>query len=171
MKCQKCQKREANEHIVKTVNGKKQEMYLCSECAAETPFAQEVKASMDFGIGDFLGGFLGGSKAKSLTSERVSRTDVCPVCNMSFQEFLQKGRLGCGECYSVFKEGLARPLRQIHGTCSHMGKVPSRMGGSIKVDRQIAAMEKELSSAVLKQNFERAAELRDKIKELKDAQN
>ena len=75
--------------------------------------------------------------------------------------------MGCGECYSVFGNRLERPLKQIHGTCEHVGKIPSRMGGTLKKERQLAGLESELNAAVLKQEFEKAAELRDKIKELK----
>ena len=45
------------------------------------------------------------------------------------------------------------------------------MGGNLKRDRQIAHLESELNAAVLKQEFEKAAELRDRIKELKDKEN
>ena len=89
---------------------------------------------------------------------------------MAFEEFLRKGRLGCGECYTAFRTKLERPLKQIHGTSEHLGKVPSRMGGTLKRDRQISSLEKELNEAVMKQDFEKAAEIRDKIKEIKEAQ-
>lgn len=35
MKCQHCNEREATTYIKKNINGKKTEMHLCSECAAE----------------------------------------------------------------------------------------------------------------------------------------
>lgn len=170
MKCQKCQIREANEHIVEIRNGKKQELYLCSECAAQSPMVQEIKSGIDFGIGDFLGGIFSGSKAKTLSSDSGVKNGVCPLCGMAFEEFLRKGRLGCGECYTAFRTKLERPLKQIHGTSEHLGKVPSRMGGTLKRDRQINSLEKELNEAVMKQDFEKAAELRDKIKEIKEAE-
>ncbi len=167
MKCQKCQVREATNHITEIINGKKQELHLCQECAAKSEEFQEMKAGFDFGIGDFLGGIFGG-KQKSLSSEAAFKNEtVCPACGMPFEDFVRKGRLGCGECYSVFRSRLDRPLRQIHGTCEHMGKVPSRMGGTLQIGRQISKLENELSAAVLKQEFEKAAELRDKINELK----
>ncbi|MEE1014047.1 MAG: UvrB/UvrC motif-containing protein [Clostridia bacterium] len=169
MKCQKCQTREATRHITEVINGKKQELHLCSECAAASPEFQAMKHNMDFGIGDFLGGIFG-SKPKNLNGESSPRTSICPDCGMPFEEFLQKGRLGCGTCYSVFRNRLERPLRQIHGVCEHVGKVPSRMGGRLRLDRQVSHLEAELNAAVMKQDFERAAELRDRIKELK-AQN
>ncbi|MBQ2613840.1 MAG: UvrB/UvrC motif-containing protein [Clostridia bacterium] len=166
MKCQKCQMREATSHMTEVINGVKQELHLCSECAAASPEFQAMKHGMDFGIGDFLGGIFGG-KSKSIAGESAPQKMVCPDCKMPFEEFLQKGRLGCGTCYSVFRNRLERPLKQIHGTCEHIGKVPSRMGESLRVDRQISHLEQELNAAVMKQEFEKAAQLRDQILELK----
>lgn len=166
MKCQKCQMREATRHITKVINGMKKELHLCSECAATSAEFQAMKQNMDFGIGDFLGGIFG-AKPKTLSGESTPRTAVCPDCKMPFEEFLRKGRLGCGTCYSVFRNRLERPLRQIHGTCEHIGKIPSRMGGSLKLGRQVSHLEAELNAAVMRQDFEKAAELRDRIQEMK----
>lgn len=166
MKCQKCHEREATSHMTEIINGKKQELHLCSECAAKSAEFQSMKLGMGFGIGDFLGGIFSAPKAKNIGTSVL--TDTCPLCGMSFDDFLKKGRLGCGECYSIFKNRLERPLKQIHGTCEHVGKIPSRTGGSLKKERRIAALEADLNAAVMKQEFEKAAELRDKINELKN---
>ncbi len=169
MKCQKCQVREATNHITEIINGQKHELHLCTECAAHSQAFQGMKSSIDFGIGDFLGGIFGGGKQKSIGTDGAIKQNVaCPVCGMPFEDFLRKGRLGCGECYTIFRNRLERPLKQIHGSCEHIGKVPSRMGGALKLDRQISKLESALSEAVLKQEFEKAAELRDKINELKN---
>lgn len=166
MLCQRCQEREANTHLTQIINGQKQELHLCAECAAKAPEFQSVKDSMEFGIGDFLGGIFG-SKVKSIGGREV-QNGVCPDCKMPFEEFLNTGRLGCGTCYKVFRDRLERPLRQIHGTGEHVGKVPSRVGGELKRSRMISKLEAELNAMVLKQEFEKAAELRDKIRALKD---
>lgn len=168
MKCQRCNKYEATSHMTEIINGKKQELHLCSKCAAESVEFQKIKNGMDFGIGDFLGGIFSGGKLKTASGELGARTDMCPLCGMPFEDFLRRGRLGCGECYQVFRNRLERPLKQIHGTCEHIGKVPSRMGGELKRDRQISQLEEKLNAAVLKQEFEKAAELRDEIKKLKE---
>ena len=168
MKCQKCQVREATNHITEVINGQKMELHLCSECAAKSEEFQNMKSGFDFGIGDFLGGIFGG-KQKSLSGDAGQKNSgTCPVCGMPFESLLRKGRLGCGECYSIFRNRLERPLRQIHGTCEHVGKVPRRMGDALLRGRQLSKLEADLNAAILKQEFEKAAELRDKIKELKD---
>ncbi len=163
MKCQRCHEREATTHMTEIHNGKKQELHLCSACAAQSPELQTMKSGMDFGIGDFLGGIFGGSKVKTLNHEPQQKTRVCPDCGMPFEYFLQKGRLGCGGCYEAFRGYLERPLHQIHGTCEHVGKVPSRMGGTLQLNRKLAKLETALHTAVAKQEFEKAAKLRDQI--------
>ncbi len=169
MKCQKCQKREATTHIKNVINGEVEEYYLCSECAQNDPRTAEIKQSMDFGIGGFLSGIFGGMpKTEQQTLDGAERQeDVCPTCGLSFNTFLRKGKLGCSECYETFKTRLNRPLRRIHGTAEHVGKVPGGIGGQVSLERQIGKLEAELNAAVLKQDFEHAAEIRDKIKELK----
>ena len=167
MKCQKCQVREATNHMTEVINGQKMELHLCSECAAKSEEFQNMKSGFDFGIGDFLGGIFGG-KQKTLSGENAGINHVCPGCGMPFESFLRKGRLGCGECYSVFRSRLERPLKQIHGTCEHVGKVPKRTGDALLRGRKLSKLEADLNAAIAKQEFERAAELRDQIIALKN---
>ena len=164
MKCQKCNKREATTHMTKIVNGHKEELYLCSECAATNQEYKAMKANMNFGIGDFLTGMFNGGKHAGVP-EQIA--DVCPTCRMPYSEFLKKGKLGCGDCYSAFSARIKRPLKQIHGTCEHVGKVPKRGGGELMLGRKISALEAELNAAVLKQDFETAAKLRDEIRDMR----
>ena len=164
MKCQKCNKREATAHITKIVNGHKEEIFLCSECAAENQEYKNMKANMNFGIGDFLTGMFTGGKHTAISEQSI---DVCPACHMPYEDFLKRGKLGCGDCYSAFSGRIKRPLKQIHGTCEHIGKVPKRGGGEMMLGRRISALEAELNAAVLKQDFETAAKLRDEIRDMK----
>ncbi len=166
MKCEKCNKNEATTHMTKIVNGYKEEHHLCSECAAESPEYSEMKHSMNFSISDFLPGMFSAAKQQQTIGNELE-ADICPVCHMPYSEFLQKGKLGCGECYSVFRNRIKRPLKQIHGTFEHIGKAPGRGGEKVMRNKKISALESELNAAVLKQDFETAAKLRDEIKELK----
>lgn len=167
MKCEKCNKREATTHMTKIVNGYKEEHHLCSECAASSPEYKQMESSMNFGIGDFLTGMFGGTK-KQTSIGGDTEVGVCPTCGMPYSEFLSIGKLGCGDCYNAFRNRLERPLRQIHGTAEHIGKAPVRGGGEVILDKKITKLESELNAAVLKQDFETAAKLRDEIKDLKN---
>ena len=86
---------------------------------------------------------------------------------MTFSDFLNTGKLGCGDCYSAFRNRLIRPIKQIHGTYEHTGKVPVRGGGNVVREKKISKLESELNAAVMKQDFETAAKLRDEIKSMK----
>lgn len=166
MKCEKCNKREATTHMTKIVDGYKEEHHLCAECAANMPEYKEMKSKLSFGVGDFLTGMLTGGKQTAIGQENSA--GVCPTCGMSYDEFLKRGKLGCGDCYTAFKNRIKRPIKQIHGTLEHVGKVPKRNGGSLMTGRRIAALEAELNAAVMKQDFETAAKLRDEIRDLKN---
>ena len=167
MKCEICKKREATTHITKIVNGYKKELHICSECAANSEEYKEMNMGMNFGIGDFLTGIFSSGKSQGIPSAEQEKV-VCPTCNMPYSEFLKTGKLGCGDCYSIFKSRIVRPIRQIHGTHEHIGKAPERIGGSLMLSRRISELEAKLNAAVLKQDFENAAKLRDEIKALKD---
>ena len=58
-------------------------------------------------------------------------------------------------------------IQRIHGKTSHNGKIPESANSTINIKNQIAEAEKEMKSAIEAQEFEKAAELRDKINSLK----
>ncbi len=159
MKCQKCNQREANTHIQKIVNGKKTEYYLCDKCANEFG---ELKLSFENDFDDFFGGFF--SPPIGLSQKPTSA--VCSTCRTTLSEFINSGRLGCSNCYDAFSDSLIRPLQRIHGDTTHKGKIPKRSGEKISTQAKIKKLQAELDTAVLNQEFEKAAILRDKIKEL-----
>ena len=51
---------------------------------------------------------------------------VCPVCQITFLEFRNSGRLGCPYDYEVFRDELMPLLENIHDETRHSGKVPKR---------------------------------------------
>ena len=171
MKCQKCNKNEANTHITKVINGVKTEEYLCSACAGESQELMNFKTSFDHEFDNFFSGFfanpfLGGTApAKSIGSERR-----CSSCGTTLDDVERHGRLGCSDCYRSFADFLLNPLKQIHGANRHTGKLPQRAGRGLRKASRIESLESDLNRAVMDQNFEKAAELRDKIKELRNQQ-
>ena len=86
---------------------------------------------------------------------------------MTFGEFRQMGTLGCPDCYEAFNEQLSSLIeRAQNGATHHRGKTPARAGGS--VDRQLLVQQlvKELNQAVAAEQYERAAKLRDHLRNL-----
>lgn len=94
--------------------------------------------------------------------------EICPQCKMSLAEFSKTGKLGCPKCYDAFRPYLVQVLGSIHGNAEHTGKISQNADKKIKVKRRIEKLSAELSAAVEKQDFERAASLRDEINKLKE---
>ena len=60
-------------------------------------------------------------------------------------------------------------LEKVHGTSSHHGKTPARVQGEIESIRELEQLEDQLGEAVAAEQYERAAELRDCIREMKES--
>ena len=160
MLCDKCNSKEAHVFIERNINGNKEKFALCSECASK--MEKELPFSID--IGSFFSGFnsLGGIPLAS------SQSPVCSGCKMSFDDFEKKGRLGCAHCYEDFREQLVPIVKRIHGSQQHTG-----YGGSEEDKKRLAIQElkAKLSEAILHENFEEAATLRDEIKALEEVKD
>ncbi len=165
MKCQKCGANNANTHIKTIVNGEFKEYDLCSECAKQMGYTN-VFGDIENEFSNFLGSFFG-----NVLPARTQATR-CEFCGSSYSDIAKSGHVGCANCYDIFGEQLLPSIRRIHGNTAHCGK------NSGKDDKQsdkpkketkeqkIEKLKSELDKAIKEQNFEYAAELRDKIKEM-----
>jgi protein arginine kinase activator len=157
--CQYCSKREAKIHFTEIRDGKKTEMHICQECA------QEKKMAMAFPA--FLSLVKGGAPGLG-RGESEAVPNACPGCGLAYAEFKAKGRLGCPTCYDAFAPVLVPLLEKVHGKPAHQGKAPTRLQGTLKARKKLDALEEELAKAVIAEEYERAAELRDRIRKLKE---
>lgn len=160
MLCDECGKNPATVHLTKIINGKVTEFHLCEDCAKQS---KEFESS--FSIHNFLTGLLDNTYESPLKVDYITATK-CDRCGMTYGKFKQTGRFGCSHCYKSFKEKLENLYKNIHGHGEHMGKVPKKAGGTIKIRKEIERLKKQLDNAVKKEEFEIAAKLRDEIKEL-----
>ncbi len=164
MLCQECRRREANIHILKSVNGKQTELSLCERCARkkeELDFTFEPK----FSLHKLFAGMLEQSLRGSRGAKKAAGAQ-CPICGLTFAQFSQVGRLGCSSCFSAFDERLKPLLRRIHGSTSHTGKIPSRARGRVLYLRELDQLKSELQARIEDEEFEEAAVLRDRIRSL-----
>ena len=166
MKCQKCGANNANTHVKTIINGEFKEYDLCSECAKKMGYTN-VFGDMEDEFSNFLGSFFG-----NVLPARTQATR-CEFCGSTYSDIAKSGHVGCANCYSVFADELFPSIRRIHGNTTHCGKnsslaekaKQSKSSEETKEDK-IKRLKAELDKAVKEQNFEHAAELRDKIKEL-----
>jgi len=170
MLCDNCGEREAAIHLTQIVDNTVTTMHLCEQCAAEK--GVETGASVaKFPLGDFLAslGKPGGSEPAETGAEVR-----CPACGATLQDFRQTGRLGCARCYTTFEAHLRDLLRRLHGSAQHVGEryasaapaAGGETGGGASAAREVGQLKERLRRAISEENFELAAELRDRLKVL-----
>ena len=165
MLCQNCGKNEATTHIKQVINGDTAERHLCSECAEHLGYG-DAFSGFGFNISGLFGNFFGDAVHSLNTPRKVTR---CPKCGYSFNDIVREGRVGCAECYNTFYNELRPSLQRIHGQVQHNGKIASTAETvSEEEDKpdELESLKMQMAEAVKAQNFELAAELRDKIREL-----
>jgi len=174
MLCDRCHKRTAKVLYTEIINGVKNEQHLCEECAADYTSFQMDKPffNTDITLNNLLSTLLGAYTPNNAKKAGDSRQDiVCSNCHTTYEEFLQRGRFGCAECYRSFHKELGKTLRGIQGAEVHTGKRPK--GFLTSTDRMVQGLSEadrlalELQEAIEKEEFEEAARLRDLIRQLK----
>ncbi|CAM3090120.1 UvrB/UvrC motif-containing protein [Paenibacillus sediminis] len=166
MLCQECEKRPATLHFTKIINGVKTEFHLCETCAREKGDIIPGTAG-GFSIHNLLSGLLDFDPTnKGPNSAKAAPMIRCEECGMTYAQFSKIGRFGCSSCYKYFNGKLDPLLKRVHGNTVHVGKIPKRAGGHIKVKRRIDDLKQELQYSIIQEEFEKAAQLRDQIREL-----
>jgi len=166
MMCQECGKKPATFYFEKKVNGEKTELHLCDSCAREKG---DIIPGVPngFSIHNLLSGLLEfDPNGKSSFNGTKSLPARCEKCGLTYTQFSKIGRFGCSSCYTYFADRLDPLLKRVHGNVVHVGKVPIRTGGRIQQQREIESLKRELQLKIEREEFEAAAGIRDRIREL-----
>ncbi len=166
MMCDECGSAKAVIHLTQIVNDEMKTVHLCEKCAAAKGLETEG-GTENFPLSDFLAQM---GEQESTAVPDVVRKDACSFCQLTFAEFRESGRLGCPHCYASFEPHLRGLLRRIHGSTQHVGKVylppdPTQT----ELERRLQVLRRKLRRAVEKEDFERAAEIRDQIRAMEPA--
>lgn len=163
MDCDQCHEREAVIHLTQIVDEQVTTLHLCERCAAE----RGVESAAAVGKTP-LGGFLA-AMGKGVTPQVAGIAGACPRCGATLQDFRESGRLGCPECYRSFEAPLRDLLRRLHGSTHHVGEryaEPGREPAEAPAADGRESLRQQLRLAVETENFELAAELRDRLRVL-----
>lgn len=163
MQCDNCKQRDAVIHLTQVEHDSKVTLHLCEECAR----AKGVETGEAI-LKSPLGGFIT-AMGKGATTVLPTPSDGvrCPACGGTLRDFRETGRLGCAECYVTFDFHLRDLLRRLHGSSHHVGERYVRAGSGERDERQVLLeLRDQLRRAVDNENFELAAELRDRIRVL-----
>jgi protein arginine kinase activator len=161
MTCQRCAD-EATVHLTDTVDGERREVHLCARCAGKAGLGAPRKPpalGLDAVVQALIVAHVG-----ELVGELAEL--ACPECGTKFMQARATGRLGCPADYGLFRAGLLPMISRQHGATRHVGKAPRR--APVAVDRPRLRARAELRDAIALEDYERAARLRDSLRQ-KDA--
>ena len=167
MQCQECNNAPASVHVKKRQGDEEISIHLCRACAQKMGWNNPLE-DVKFPLAQFISSMMSDLSGQDSDKGATDAGGQCSECGLSFQEFSRTGRLGCGHCYEAFRDSMQDLLRRIHGGVRHQGKRPAgspkpRKGAKTSSMRQTKA---DLEKAVADEDFELAAQLRDKLQDL-----
>jgi protein arginine kinase activator len=156
MKCQRCPK-QATLHITEVLGEERfEEVHLCEDCAKKYLYEPQQKKLAKPGQ----------TPADTGADEDAPADARCPECGITFLEFRNHGRFGCPHDYDAFKPDLLSLMERVHGETRHAGKTPRRAPRAKTAQAELAQLRQRLQSLVNAENYEEAARVRDRIKDL-----
>ena len=155
MLCNNCGKKEATVRYEENINGEKRKLNLCTECSEKLGIFKN-----NFMDNMFLSFF---DEPVVLGIDKV-KEKICPKCGYSFSDYKNTGLLGCSECYNTFESKLEPVIHKMHGKSYHIKSDIKKTKPKSKVDK----LKEELENAIKDENYEKAAIIRDEIRDLKE---
>ncbi|MBN1476500.1 UvrB/UvrC motif-containing protein [Candidatus Sumerlaeota bacterium] len=163
--CDICNKARATIKYTRIDGDQVREMLICQACASEhSPLHRHSEAEVG-GLQKLFSTLLKEKGASELAA-KVEPTECCSVCGTPFETYRKTFLLGCPGCYESFADALTIDLRKIHGAITHRGKVPEGQAEEIEQRETIVGMKRQLAEAVEREDFEAAAHLRDRIRDM-----
>jgi protein arginine kinase activator len=158
MLCDVCGERDAVVKVTQVGEQGKTLVQMCERCAAERNIETTVSLSKN-PLGEFL------SDLQKQASPSSADTARCTFCNATLRDFRATGRLGCARCYTTFEPSLRDLLRRVHGSSKHLGRrYESPEIAMTEEQTELHELRERLRRAIEAEQFELAAELRDRIK-------
>lgn len=153
MKCGKCNEKEAVFHLNSDINGEKTEKHLCADCAAAEGYGEYFRTRsmrlMDEFFRDPFEDMFSGFFGRNSFFSELERSFFAPVLTMP--------RL------SLRSERAAKVEKAAEKTDD---KIPETADKELVARRELTALKHSLQEAVKAEDFEKAIELRDKIRKL-----
>ncbi len=195
-KCQICGK-PAHLFLTQVVNSEITELSLCEKCAkdrglfdpkalamAEENFPDAVKKKVDELAREIAEKLknnedLVSSLQSPIRSARSKSLKQCSECGFKLETIAATGRVGCPECYMVFRHDLAKMAKALDfrdddieemskpdSTDSHSPRVSHAQAIGVSVSQQRKILQTQMKKAIIREDYERAALLRDELKKL-----
>lgn len=155
MLCEKCKKNQACYHSTIIINGHSESTNLCSVCAKKEG---EIESNKNFFKNFF----------KEFNDMFNSELDkfFCPSCSIGFNQFRNKGFLGCSDCFDVFKQDLESVVK-----LKNKDEITFNTPPKTKQEKQLLELQEKLNKAISEERYEDAADINRKIKEINNKLN
>ena len=151
--CEICEQVEACVEVKHFENGELRELSLCAACA------QAHGLNLPPNLADLLlESTLQEVAAVPAEADAGGGEQRCPACGLDVLAFRKSGRLGCSQCYQALGDVLEPLLLGMHRSLTYRGTLPV---GAVEDPRTLQAA---LREAVLQEDYETAARLRDRIR-------
>jgi protein arginine kinase activator len=157
--CDDCREHDAVVQYTAVKDNVVVQLHLCEQCAAERGVETTVNTLPKHPLGEFL------QQVQQQLVTTPTDTARCTFCGTTMADFKATGRWGCARCYSQFEVGIRDLLRRVHGHSRHIGrnyKVPK--SETLERSAVLGELRERLRRAIEGEQFEQAAELRDRIK-------
>lgn len=162
MLCDNCRERDAVINLTQVEHDSKVTLHLCEQCAQQKGVETGVGISKS-PLAHLIGSMTKGASVLPTAADGLR----CSSCGSTLKDFRDSGRLGCADCYTSFDGHLRDLLRRLHGSSQHVGERYAIPGGDATDPRaQLLDLKDQLRRAVDAENFELAADLRDRIRVL-----
>jgi len=184
MLCDNCGKREANVRYSENINGVKKELNLCSQCSEKLGI-EHMDFNMPIDFSSFFGEFMEDFATPDFRPylNEVKKLQ-CKECGYTFDDIVNTGKLGCGNCYDVFQDRLDPIIKKIQGNNRHIGRIGKISDNKLEQNNQktkeaednkkddkmtkLESLKEDLKQAVKDERYEDAAKIRDEIKKLEE---
>ena len=168
MLCQLCQQNTATIHLTEISDGQRLETHLCESCAQKEGIAVKNQVPLNELLSTLLSvQSQSPTDLDSTGAKGIDADTACPVCGITLKQFSKQSLLGCPNDYDFFEQQLMPIIEKAHcGRTSHQGKVPSKLPADDKNKIELINLRRKLDEAVKSEDYETAAELRDKISKL-----
>ena len=162
MLCEMCGLRDAVISYAKFEEDTQVEIHLCQSCL-EKKLKEDLHHIHDHeeGFADLIENML-----QFFVESSDVETNTCPTCQRTWLDFKKSGKFGCAHCYDAFKKELLPLLESIQGSTQHCGVVSKSADTIVIQERQLEDLRHELEEAVRKEEYEKAAVLRDRIHDM-----
>ena len=158
MLCENCRENDAVVNLTTIQDNAVIHQRLCERCAAAKGEETSVEKAHS-PVGDFLQAVQ--QKAVATPGDQAA----CHFCHATGRDFRSSGRLGCARCYNAFEKSLRELLRRLHGTSRHVGRRYEPPADEMLARASTVGLLRErLRRAIDNEQFELAAELRDRLR-------